>query len=100
MSSRQKPDGTAAGSSKRLAPRFYQLRTGHCLTGQYLHWTKSRPTALFWGCRYQKQSTRDHLFKVCPKWKAQQKIPWVEVWEESGRGKSRCKIQGLLADGR
>jgi len=47
MPSRQKPDGTVAGSSKfkRLASRFYQLKTGHCLTGQYLHWTKNRPTA-------------------------------------------------------
>jgi len=33
---------------KRLASRYYQLKTGHCLTGQYLHWMKSRPTARFW----------------------------------------------------
>jgi len=33
---RQKPDSTVASSSKRLASRFYQLKTGHCLTGQYL----------------------------------------------------------------
>ena len=45
MPSRQKLDGTVAGSSKRLASRVYQLKTGHCLTGQYLHWTKNRPTA-------------------------------------------------------
>jgi len=45
MPSRQKLDGTAAGSSKRLASRFYQLKTGHCLTGQYLHWTRNRLTA-------------------------------------------------------
>jgi len=41
----QKPDGVVAGSTKRLASRFYQLKTGHCLTGQYLNWTKNRPTS-------------------------------------------------------
>jgi len=40
----RRPDGAVAGSTKRLASRFYQLKTGHCLTGQYLNWTKSRPT--------------------------------------------------------
>jgi len=44
--------------------------------------------------------TRDHLFKVCPERKAQQKILWEEVQEESGRGKSRFKFRDLLADGR
>jgi len=48
----QRPDGAVAGSTKRLALRFYQLKTGHCLTGQYLNWTKSRPTPQCWWCRY------------------------------------------------
>jgi len=48
MTNKQKPDGVVAGSSKRLASRFYQMKTGHCLTGHYLHWTKSRPTAHCW----------------------------------------------------
>jgi len=52
-----------------------------------------------WWCRYRTQ-TRDHLFKVCPELKVQQEILWAEVREESGRGKSRFKIQDLLADGR
>jgi len=43
MPDSQKPDGAVANSTKRLAPRFYQLKTGHCLTGQYLNWTTSRP---------------------------------------------------------
>jgi len=34
-------DSTVAGSSKRFASRFYQIKTGHCLTGQYLNWTKN-----------------------------------------------------------
>ena len=33
---------------------------------------------------------------MCPKWKGQQKILWVEVRKETGRG----KIRDLFADGR
>jgi hypothetical protein len=32
LPAKQKSDVTVAGSSKRLASRFYQLRTGRCLT--------------------------------------------------------------------
>jgi len=95
----QKPDGTVAGSTKRLASRFYQIKTGHCLSGQYLHWTENRPTPQCWWCQYQNQ-TREHLFKVCPEWKAQREILWAEVLKETRRGKSRWKIRDLLADGR
>ena len=35
MPKSQKPGGT-----KWLASRLYQIKTGHCLTGQYLNWTK------------------------------------------------------------
>ena len=73
MPSRQKPDGTVAGSSKRLASRFRQLKTRHSLTEQYLYWTESRHTAQCWWCRYRTQ-TGDHLYKVYSEWKAQQKI--------------------------
>jgi len=83
MPGSQKPDGTVAGSSKRLASRFFQMKTGHCLTMQYLHWTKNRSSAQRWWCKYRTQ-TQDHLFKVCPEWRAQQKL-CTEVREESGR---------------
>jgi len=95
----QRPDGAVSGSTKRLASRFYQLKTGHCLTGQYLNWTKSRPTPQFWWCRYRTQ-TRDHLFKECHNWKPQQKILWAEVKKETGKWKDRWKVRDLLADGR
>jgi len=86
MPESQRPDGAVAGSTKRLASRFYQRKTGHCRTGQYLHWVKVRPTAQCWWCRCPTQ-TRDHLLKGCPKWKGQQRTLWKEVWEETGRGK-------------
>jgi len=51
MPKSQKPDGMVAGSSKRLASRFYQLKTGHARIGQYLRWVKVRPAALCWLCQ-------------------------------------------------
>ena len=48
MTTSQKPDGAVTGSSKRLASRFCQLKTGHCLSGQYLHWTTNRTTPQWW----------------------------------------------------
>jgi len=43
MPKNQMPDGMVAGSAKRPAPRPYKVEIGHCLTGQYLHWTKNAP---------------------------------------------------------
>jgi len=45
LPSRQQPDGTVAGSSKRFVSRIYQPKAGRCLTGQCLNWAGSRPTA-------------------------------------------------------
>jgi len=84
MPKSQRPDGTVAWSPKRLVSRFYQVKTGRYLTGQYLHWTKNLPTPQCWWCRYQTQ-TQEHPIKTCPEWKAQQKILWTKVWKETGR---------------
>ena len=65
-----KPGPTVAKTTKRLASRFYQMKTGHCLTGQYLTWTTRRPDATCWWCQYKIQ-TREHLFKNCPQWRSQ-----------------------------
>jgi hypothetical protein len=95
----QRPDRAVAGCPKRLAGRYYQLKTGHCLTGQYLKWTKNRGSAKCGWCPCERQ-TREHLFKNCPRWKLQQKTLWAEVRRDTGRGKNRCKIRDLLADER
>jgi len=68
-SEKQKPDPTVARANKRLASRFYQLKTGHCLTGQHLAWATRNPDASCWWCQYKIQ-TREHLFKNCPQWKS------------------------------
>jgi hypothetical protein len=99
MPSRQRPDQTVAGSTKRLASRFYQLKTGHYLSGRHLNWTKKRPTARCWWCSYRIQ-TREHDLKVCLSWKEQQKTLWAEVRKETGKWKSRWKVRDLLADER
>jgi len=39
-------------------------------------------------------------FRVCPEWKAQQRILWAVVWKDTRRWKSRWKIRDLLADRR
>ena len=44
--------------------------------------------------------TREHLFKDCPEWEAQQKILWAKVKKETGRWKDRWKIRDLLAEER
>jgi hypothetical protein len=93
MPREQQPDRTVAGSTKRLASRVYQLKTSHCLTGQYLERTKNQPTAKCWWCGYKTQ-IREHDPKNCPEWKLQQKDLWAEVREETGRGKDRFENPG------
>jgi len=95
----QEPDGTVDGSTKRLASRFYQIKTGQCLTGQYLNLTTSQPTPRCWWCRYAVQ-TREHLFRECPEWKRQQKGLWAELKRETGKRKDRWKVRDILADKR
>jgi len=99
MPERQKPDGAVAGSTKRIASRYFQLKTGHARTGQYLHWAKVRPHAQCWWCKCPSHA-RDHLFKVCPEWKMQQKVLWAEVLKETKRWKCRWTVRDLLADRR
>ena len=46
----QKPDPMVARANKRLASRFHLLNMGHCLTGQYHHWTIRCSDASCWWC--------------------------------------------------
>jgi len=89
--------GTTPQSLSRRPPSTGPRRPTAAVT--YFRWAKVRPDALCWWCKCPSQ-TRDHLFKVCPEWKVQQKVLWVEVQKETGRWKSRWKIRDLLADKR
>ena len=99
MPTSQRRDGTVAGSAKRLAQRFYQLKTGHCRTGKYLYWTKFWRTAPCWWCPHPKQ-TREHLLKGCPRWRKEQRTLWKEVWKEMGKARQWWKAHKLFADQR
>jgi hypothetical protein len=70
MPARQKPDRVVADISKRHISRFYQLKTDHYLTGQYLAWRKRRPTPQCWWYASRMQ-TCDHLFKESATWRGQ-----------------------------
>jgi len=95
----QQPDKTVARSNKWVAARFYQIKTGHFHTGQYLEWTENRTSVQCWWCRCKEQ-TREHVFKNCGQWKEQQKVLWKEVCKETGKGRSQFPIRDLLADDR
>ena len=56
MPKSQRPEGVVAGSTKSLASRYYQLKTGAARTGQYPHWAKARPTAQCWWCQSPSQT--------------------------------------------
>jgi len=60
---------TVAASEKIISSRCYQLKTGHALTGQYLQWTKSQPSAKCGWCPYQTQ-TRDRLLGTASRGRA------------------------------
>jgi len=99
-----KPDRTPARAEKRTASRFYQLKSGHALTGVYLKSTDNRPDDHCWWCGPENDSgthqTRDTLFKHCYKWKDQQAAMWARVMEVAKKGKQKWHAGDLLADER
>jgi len=99
-----KPDQTPARAEKRTASRFYQLKSGHALTGVYLKSIDNRPDDYCWWCDLENISgtpqTRDHLFKHCSRWKDQQAQLWERVKKETRKGKQRWRVGDLLADER
>ena len=66
-----KTNPTPARAEKRTASWFYQLKSGHVLTGVYLKSTDNSPDDQCWWCDPENNSgahqRRDHLFKHCYK---------------------------------
>jgi len=93
LQKRGKPDPTPARAEKRTASRFYQLKSGHALTGVYLKSVDNRPDDHCWWCDPDNncgvQQTRDHLFKHCSWWKDQQAQLWARVKKETRKGKRK-----------
>jgi ribonuclease HI len=98
---KNRPDPAPAKARKGIASRYYQLKTGHALTGVYLKWIGSREEDTCWWChRPGITQTREHLFKTCTAWRQQQKMLWTEVRLQTGRGRDRFRIADLFADER
>ena len=101
---KQTKDPTPARAEKRTASRFYQLKSGHALTGVYLKSTDNQPDDHCWWCDPDNdcgvQQTRDHLFKHCSRWKDQQAQLWARVKKETKKGKQKWRVRDLLADER
>jgi len=74
------------------------MKTGHCLSEQHTSGRRTAPLLSAGGAGVRRR--RGTTFKVCPEWKAQQKVLWAEVRKESGRRKYRFTIRDLLVDGR
>jgi len=98
---KNRPDPAPAKARKGIASRYYQLKTGHALTGMYLKWIGSREDDTCWWChRPGITQTREHLFKTCTAWRRQQKVLWKEVRQQTRRGRDRFWIADLFADER
>ena len=70
----QKPDRAPAKTNRQPAARFYQLKTGHCLTGQFLKLTEGKPATECWRCSYQAR-IRGHIFSNCHRLGGPAEIP-------------------------
>jgi hypothetical protein len=89
------------GSPKRLASRFHQLKTGHCLTGQYLQWRENRTTAKRGWCPPYKTQSWEHLACsriACVGSRSRRSCRRRYGERETGRGKARFKIRDPFED--
>lgn len=64
-----KPGQAAMAARKRLALRYYQLKTGHALTGTHLKRIKAIEDDRCWLCDNGDRQTVSHLFKECRRWR-------------------------------
>ena len=63
-----KQDPVLAAAPKKLASRFYQLKSGHAAVGPYLQRIGARESEVCQGCRAPKESVR-HLLLECREWR-------------------------------
>jgi hypothetical protein len=64
-------DPAVAGAPKRIASRYYQLKTGHAPVGVFLQRIKVQEGASCQWCQAPRESVR-HLMLECQQWTAQQ----------------------------
>jgi hypothetical protein len=96
----RRPDPAPAKATKSTASRYYQLKIGHALIGQYLKRIGNREDdAYWWSHKPGVTHTWEHLFKVCTEWRKQM-VLWKKVRSQTKRGRDRFRIADLFADGR
>jgi hypothetical protein len=78
-------------SLKSLAARFYQLKSGHAPTGDYLKRFAHREDDKCWWCKGTVTQMREHLFRHCSQWRDQQNVLWKAVGKVKGWKASRCR---------
>jgi hypothetical protein len=64
-----KPDPTAIKTTKRIATRYYQLKTGHAVIVVHLKRIKTIPDDRCWWCNLGDRQSVKHLVKECRKWR-------------------------------
>jgi hypothetical protein len=84
----QKPDPAAMATLKRLASRYYQLKTGHAITGEHLKRINSTNDDRCWWCNNGERQTMKHLIKDCHKWRKEteklKKEINIAIWNHKG----------------
>jgi ribonuclease HI len=86
-----KLDPIAATAPKRVASRYYQLKTGHAAIGAYLRRTKARESEACRGCQAPTESVH-HLLFECREWRRQR-----EALYEALR-KAKVALPGIAED--
>jgi hypothetical protein len=96
---RNRPDPGPAKTRKTTASRYYRLKAGHALTGQYLNWIGSKEDDMcWWCCKPGVIQTREHLLRWHYLEKAAENP--LEGSTSTKRGRDRFCIADLFADGR
>jgi len=80
---------TPAKAPKRIAARFYQLKSGLALTATHMKQIKKQEDDQCWRCFRSKQT-----------WRPQQNAMWALVEKETKRGKRKWSMAELFADER
>ena len=70
---------------------IYRLKSGHVPTGVYLKRFGHRDDDKCWSCGGTVALTREHLFRHCSRWKAQQMTLWKTEVQTTGWKAGNCR---------
>jgi ribonuclease HI len=83
-----KQDPVVAKAPKRVARRFYQLKTGHAAVGAFLQKIRAQEDASCQGCRAPNETVH-HLMFECRQWCSQRRILYRDL--------AKARVQGPTA---